>query len=203
MSLDKRFLCSIKRSAPTPVGAIDLSNKEVIYSSGLAEDILGYTKDELSQFVENDFIDIIHPDDHQKNAEILEKLRNSKDGEVVTSILRVKAANGEYLHFQMNDMVYEWDAEGNPTKFSTVIQDVTKQSVLSDKLEKAAKTIASIRHKNSHELRAPVATIMGIVDLISKEDFQNEYQKELIVHLGETIKKLDEIIHQINDESGS
>lgn len=201
MSIDKRFLCSIYRSAPTPFGAFDINNKELLYSSGLAEKILGYSKEEISRFAENDFNGLVHPDDRAKNEEILRMLNESKDGEVVRTILRVRASNGDYRHFQINDMVYERDENDKPTKFSTVIQDVTREADLKEKFEAASKTIESIRFKNSHELRAPVATIMGIVDLIGSEDFHNEYQRELFQYLGKTIQKLDEIIHEINEES--
>lgn len=201
MSIDKRFLCSIYRSAPTPFGAFDINNKELIYSSGLAEKILGYSKEEISRFAENDFNELVHPEDRAKNEEILRMLNESKDGEVVRTILRVRASNGDYRHFQINDMVYERDENDKPTKFSTVIQDVTREADLKEKFEAASKTIESIRFKNSHELRAPVATIMSIVDLIGSEDFHNEYQRELFQYLGKTIQKLDEIIHEINEES--
>ncbi len=201
MKIDTRFLCSISRSAPTPFGAIDLTNKEVIYSSGLAERLLGYSPKELSNFAENDFKEIIHPDDLKKNEKTFELLRNSADGEVISTILRVKSSDGQYCHFQINDLVYERDKKGQPTKFSTIIQDVTKEWILKGKLEKAIETIDSIRFKNSHELRAPVATIIGIVDLIGREEFQNEYHKELFQYLGKTIHKLDEIIHEINEQS--
>ena len=201
MKIDSRFLCSILRSSPTPYGAVDLVNKEIIFSSGLAEKLLGYSKDELSRFAENDFRDIVHPEDSEKNKESLELLRNSKDGEIISSLLRIRSSDGKYYHFQIYDMVYERDNSGKPVKFSSVIQDVTKEAFLKEKLAEALKNIESIRFKNSHEVRAPVSTIMGIVGLMKEEDFKSEYHRELFDYLGQTIQKLDEIIHEINEQA--
>lgn len=55
-------------------------------------------------------------------------------------------------------------------------------------------TIANI---SSHELRRPVATIMGLVNLFDDEDLQNPMNKEIINHLDTTSQELDGVIHSI------
>lgn len=201
IAITKKFLYSIYRSAPTHFGAIDLCNKELIFSSGLAEKLLGYTGEEVNRYAKDDFKEIIHPDDLPKQERLFEQLQKSEDGEVVRSILRVKSHDGSYLHFQVNDMVYERRGDGTPTKYSTVIEDVTEEAKAKEKLAEACKIIREIKHKNSHELRAPVANMISIVNLMKEEHFHNDYQRELIHYLGVTVEKLDEIIHQINEET--
>ena len=203
MKVDKKFLCSIYRSAPTPVGAIDMLNKELIFSSGLAERLLGYSDQELATFANNNFEDIIHPEDISKNRESYEYLQTSKHNEVVRSILRVKKSDGAYLHFQVNDMVYERDEDGEPLKFSTIIEDITREAEIKEKLAEACELIKQIKHKNSHELRGPVTDIMSIVNLMKEEHFQNDYQRDLVQYLGETVEKLDMIIHEINEQTST
>ena len=55
-------------------------------------------------------------------------------------------------------------------------------------------TIANI---SSHELRRPVATIMGLVNLFDDKDLQNPLNKEIINHLDTTSQELDGVIHSI------
>ncbi|AYL94029.1 PAS domain S-box protein [Mucilaginibacter celer] len=55
-------------------------------------------------------------------------------------------------------------------------------------------TIANI---SSHELRRPVATIMGLVNLFDDEDLQNPLNKEIMTHLDTTSQELDGVIHSI------
>jgi len=50
---------------------------------------------------------------------------------------------------------------------------------------------------NSHKLRGPVASILGIVNLL--KDHRNDYMtQELIQHLGDCITDLDRVIHDVN-----
>ena len=108
----QNYICSIYRSIPTPVLALDVSKKELLFSSGLAEKILGYSSEEFDHMAHEDFAAIIHPDDLSTKDETRLLLEKSKDGEVIKSTKRVKAANGKYFHFQMYDSVYERDEEG-------------------------------------------------------------------------------------------
>lgn len=55
-------------------------------------------------------------------------------------------------------------------------------------------TIANI---SSHELRKPVATILGLVNLFDNDDLQNPLNKEIIGHIDTTSQQLDGVIHSI------
>ena len=201
MIINEKYISAIYRSIPTPMMAFDLPNKELLFSSGLAERILGYTTEEINQFANNDFEDLIHPDDVKLKNEILDRLKESKDGEVVKSIKRIKDSNGEYMHFQIYDCVIERNDQNIPTKITTVAEDVTREAKMSEKLKEAYKLIDQIRQKNSHDVREPVTVIIGILDMMNPDDFQNSYQRELLGYLGATIKKLDRVIHDINKET--
>lgn len=198
----QNYICSIYRSIPTPVLALDVSKKELLFSSGLAEKILGYSSEEFDHMAHEDFAAIIHPDDLSTKDETRLFLEKSKDGEVIKSTKRVKAANGKYFHFQMYDSVYERDEEGAIKKITIVALDITPEVEAKKNLEKAIKIIEKIKYKNSHDLRGPVASIIGILSLIDPTTLQNPEEKLLFEQLGKSAKKLDDIIHQINDEPG-
>jgi light-regulated signal transduction histidine kinase (bacteriophytochrome) len=51
----------------------------------------------------------------------------------------------------------------------------------------------------SHQLRRPVATILGLVELIDKSVFDQE-NLEIIEHLETTATELDAVIRRINDQ---
>ena len=54
---------------------------------------------------------------------------------------------------------------------------------------------------SSHEIRRPVATILGLVNLFDQSDLNNPMNKEVITHLDSTAKKLDAVIHTIVEKS--
>jgi PAS domain S-box-containing protein len=58
--------------------------------------------------------------------------------------------------------------------------------------------IASI---SSHEIRRPVATILGLVNLFDQRTLDNPLNKEIINHLDITAKELDAVIHTIVEKT--
>ena len=58
--------------------------------------------------------------------------------------------------------------------------------------------IASI---SSHNIRRPVATIMGLVNLFDKNNPTNPLNKEIIEHLGTASMELDDVIHIIVEKT--
>ncbi|MDB5016030.1 MAG: fold protein [Mucilaginibacter sp.] len=58
--------------------------------------------------------------------------------------------------------------------------------------------IASI---SSHEIRRPVATILGLVNLFDHSNMDNPLNREIINHLNSTAKELDNVIHAIVEKT--
>ncbi|WP_320002775.1 tetratricopeptide repeat protein [Shiella aurantiaca] len=63
-------------------------------------------------------------------------------------------------------------------------------------LEKRNEQLEEYAFINSHKLRAPVASILGLVSLIDKEGL-NEKEQETISHLTQAAEKLDNIVKEI------
>ena len=54
---------------------------------------------------------------------------------------------------------------------------------------------------SSHEIRRPVATILGLVNLFDRNILDNPMNKEIINHIDSTAKELDEVIHTIVEKT--
>jgi PAS domain S-box-containing protein len=78
-----------------------------------------------------------------------------------------------------------------------LIENKKSQSHVQDQ-NKKLQEIASI---SSHELRRPVATILGLVNLFDRQNPDNPLNKEIISHLDITAKELDEVIHIIVEKT--
>ncbi|QEC78463.1 PAS domain S-box protein [Mucilaginibacter ginsenosidivorax] len=61
--------------------------------------------------------------------------------------------------------------------------------------------LQSIANISSHELRRPVATILGLVNLFDKDDILNPLNKEIIAHLDTSARELDDVIHSIVEKT--
>jgi len=65
-------------------------------------------------------------------------------------------------------------------------------------LEKKNKALEEYAFINAHELRAPVASILGLIHLMQKLDLRAE-EKVYIEHLNESAKKLDSVVSSITE----
>jgi len=61
--------------------------------------------------------------------------------------------------------------------------------------EQKGKALENIAHIQSHELRKPLASIMGLINLIKAMDY--ELDKECILKLEEAGRELDAKIHAV------
>ncbi len=67
--------------------------------------------------------------------------------------------------------------------------------IITQSNEKKNKALQNIAHIQAHELRKPLASIMGLVNVIKISEY--EFDKELVSKLDESAKELDEKIHNV------
>jgi len=66
-----------------------------------------------------------------------------------------------------------------------------------DSIKEQNKRLQEIASVSSHEIRRPVATILGLVNLFDKKNMDNPMNKEIIGHIDSTAQELDSVIHSI------
>ena len=157
----------------------------------------------MKEHSKNYFESIVHPNDLEKSREAINKLIKSDIGEIVECTLRVRRSDDNYLTLFIRDIVFERNEDNSPSKFTTIVQDVSEVVELEKELNKKLEVIRNISYKNSHELRAPVANIIGLMSIMKEENFQTEYNAKIFHHLEETVTRLDNIIHDINNLANS
>jgi len=107
-----------------------------------------------------------------------------------------------------NELIYAevsfnpiYNAEGEITGVGCFARNITERiknnKAISDQNERL-QNIASI---SSHELRKPVATMLGLINIIDKEDFYNPENKQIIEHLLTVGCEIDDVIRLIVDSS--
>jgi PAS domain S-box-containing protein len=78
------------------------------------------------------------------------------------------------------------------------ITDIKKYATYIEKQNEVLKDIAYIQ---SHEIRRPVANIMGLLNIFNYDDLHDPFNKEVMDKLHVSITQLDEMIHQIVDKT--
>ena len=89
------------------------------------------------------------------------------------------------------------NSKGDITNYIGVEEDITQQKETLSTLENKNKQLAQIAWEQSHLVRAPLARILGIVNLLKHELIQNEDKEKFIGHLQYSAEELDNIIQSI------
>jgi len=89
------------------------------------------------------------------------------------------------------------DTRGTITGVACFAKDITERVKYIEAIEKQNKSLREIAWMQSHIVRAPLANIMGIINLIREVKADSEESKDLLGHLIMQGEKLDTIINDI------
>ena len=201
MISDPRFFKLIAKISPMVFSAFDEVKGKLIYFNELAQRLLGLSEKELNSLSGDGIRDLVHPEDRSILEAADQILLGSDSDHLVQSTVRMRNSKGQYLWIHSRRMVYERDADNRPTKFAGVHQEITELKELEIELQKKVQQLEEISHKNSHELRTPVASILGLLDLIDEKGFNSEFDKQVLAHLRNTVVKLDRVIHEVSESA--
>ncbi len=199
MEPGKKFLKSLIEVSHIEFQSYDFKRHQLIFSSGLAQRILGYSKDEFYKLSRNYYEGMIHPDDIPMMREAIEKIIHSTDDEVIEMTARFRKADGNYIWLYTRKLVSERDKDGNPRTITTVAEDVTEMILLQDELREKVQQLELISYKNSHLIRSPVSSIIGLINLIEVREITSTHNLKIFTFLKQAIEKLDTVIREIND----
>lgn len=88
-------------------------------------------------------------------------------------------------------------AEGKPDGYISIHNDITLQKEKEARISQQNEILRNIAWMSSHELRRPVASILGLVGLIT-DSTDEEEKNQSIAMMKSCTEYLDEIIHKIN-----
>jgi PAS domain S-box-containing protein len=194
-----KFLHSLFEVTHVEFQTYDLSNHKLVFSSGLAHQMLGYSENEYSNLSNDFYKNIVYPDDFQKVQQAIDKILQSKNGEVIEMTVRLRKSDGYYIWVYSRQMIYERNHKDHSCAIIREVEDITKLVELQNELKEKVEQLNVVSFKNSHLLRSPVASIIGLVDLIEEHGITGEHNMQIIHFLKEAITKLDNVIHEIND----
>jgi PAS domain S-box-containing protein len=182
----------ILEAAPTPI--IILNNKlQIKLINHQTEEVFGYLPEEILDLN----IDLIIPklSDYlySKNfINLKENLPLKITGENPFKGL-IKDGNELSLEISLNTFTMKSEAF-----YILLIKDVTEQVRAELKILNQYHTLQKIAAQQSHEVRRPVASILGIVNILKTiENISEEDKKQLLDGLYKVTSELDEIIRRI------
>lgn len=121
---------------------------------------------------------------------------------------RSAAFDVEILNYKKNGMHY-WvksdvtpviDAGGALQRYILIQTDVTERRTFVQRLQENVETLHEIARINSHEIRKPVSSILGIMSMFDLEKNDAALNNRLLAMLRECSTELDATLHKIQDK---
>ncbi|WP_160164092.1 PAS domain S-box protein [Nafulsella turpanensis] len=89
------------------------------------------------------------------------------------------------------------DEDGKLIKFIAIETDITERKKFEQRLQQQNEQLKEIAWISSHEIRGPVASILGLISLYDHGFPEASFNKEILQHLLNVSQQLDKVIHRI------
>jgi PAS domain S-box-containing protein len=163
--------------------------------------ILEICRDENNITVDK-WVALLHPDDLDVVlAKIAESRTLLKD---INYYYRIISTDGQVRYIYCESKII-FDVKNSAIGQYGIIQDVTARQIAEEEREKISSDIVrrnqdleQFSYMVSHNLRAPVANILGLSEIISDGYLEPEIQKEIVSGISDSVKKLDGVITDLN-----
>ncbi|TAH18980.1 MAG: PAS domain S-box protein [Cytophagales bacterium] len=170
------------------------------YMSREVRNLLGYNEQDFIK--QPDFtISLYHAEDYPSVAANIRHSMSMRDNELNVFSYRIRHRNGSYRWFESKEMVFERDNYGTATKILGFAQDITDKVEFINELKRKNAQLEEIARLNSHEIRRPLATILGLVALFNRTNPADDFNIEVLAKLDISARELDEVIHRIVDNT--
>jgi PAS domain S-box-containing protein len=199
---EERFSMALKG---TRAGIYEWRVKEnTAYVSPYWKDLLGYDEDELINVTMETFMSFIHPEDLPRTSQSVQV--HLSDHKPYQNELRLRVKNGNYKWF-LDSGVSKLDAQGNALVVIGSIIDIDErkkaEAELALKNEQLAKTNEELDrfvYSASHDMRAPLSSLLGLIHLSEKTDRPEEVGLFLQM-MKDRIKTMEGFIKEVTDYS--
>ncbi|MFC5623899.1 PAS domain S-box protein [Algoriphagus winogradskyi] len=156
--------------------------------------IIGYSDQEVIGKSVIDFTPEEHLDqDLEKMLEIKEN--NPDRGFIINKYLKDKKGNTAII--KVYGIVLK-DKKNNKTSYLAAFQNITEQERFLRSLESKNKKLQELASDQSHLVRAPLARILGIIELTQEVNLNPAEKNELIRHLKSSGEELDKALKDIS-----
>lgn len=177
---------------PNPMWVYELETLNILAVNQAAEQTYGYKREEFLGLT----LLQLRPESEQKK--LLENLKQETP---------TYSNSGTWLHKRKNGEQFWVSIFSHRTQFNNkrarlvLALDINDRLVAQKRILAQNEKLKEIAHLQSHNLRRPVASIMGLINLFDKRNPDNEMNGVVIEKLDIVCKELDTTIHKIVEKT--
>lgn len=182
--------------------SVDMQKGRISYISPACEKVYGYSSD---IFYQNNTLwyQVVFKEDHSVLSIAFDKLRKK---ESANPEYKIKHSDNS-IRWLRTGLTASYNEAGWITRIDGVTTDITlkkkAEAELNERnlqLQKSNEELDSIIYNLSHDLKAPLSSMLGLIEII-KEDSSENHTISNLSHLQESVNKLDRLINKINENS--
>lgn len=186
---------AVSKATSDTIWDSNIVTRKIIWNHSITE-IFGYeeTQTSIEWWREH-----VHPDDVARVTNLIETQLNLKETKWVSEY-RFRCADGAYKTVLDRGFIIFSD-EGNPIRMIGCMQDITERVAYVHAIENHNKKLSEIAWMQSHLVRAPLARILGITEILAERENSQEEIDEMLSYLSVSAAELDCIIKDIIGKS--
>jgi PAS domain S-box-containing protein len=147
------------------------------------------------------FTQLVIADDQEVYQKWMNKV-STIEGESTPVQVQIKTDKGTLKHLIISGVGYK-NVQGEIYKFIGVVKDITTRVITMEGLKLQNQKLREIAWAQSHLVRGPLSDILGIIKII-QDDVATVQEKELLMsQLHEAAQKLDQVIKDVVNNTGS
>jgi PAS domain S-box-containing protein len=192
---NERFRTVMKAAAEAIIDW-DIVTDTSVWGDGFKE-FFGYTPDKNDKTL---WSRNIHPEDRDRVVNLMQEKLQDPTQESFYAEFRFMKANGEIAYVQ-NRCTFIRDENGKAIRGIGALADVTESMERLRKIEKQNESLREIAWIQSHIIRAPLATLLGLITAFKERDEIDIPEEELVEGIIHSANALDKVIHEIVEKS--
>jgi PAS domain S-box-containing protein len=168
-------------------------NFQVFYRSLSASRILGWSDEER---IDASIDEFVHPDDQEQVHMLFDRIARTPTVPVMINF-RSRHRDGHYIWLEC--LFTNMLADPHINAIVCNFRDITSRVESENEILRQNAVLREVSWISSHEIRRPIASMLGLLNLIELSHKPAETNK-LIKMVGKCAKELDGIIHLISDK---
>ncbi len=178
----------------------DVATNKTIWNGALYT-VFGYHDEDTNNHSFNWWENNIHPDDREKAKESFDNKIMNKETTWIYEY-RFRCKNGEYKYIYDRSYFLYDEVNHELSRVIGSMQDISKLKEDEIRIMEQNQKLREIAQINSHEIRKPVASLLGLMSLVNPANFATMDDQEIFDLLKVTTTDLDEVIRRIIYKAG-
>ncbi|MDW8301044.1 MAG: PAS domain-containing protein [Bacteroidia bacterium] len=193
-----QLLEKINQNISLVIYIVDVFTLNLHFTTRHTETILGYSQQEMQNMPLQKMKSLFYKEDFSLFIRQLNQAKKCQDYEAIQVDCRVFRKDGKLIWLQNKILVFERNALNKPVKLLGIAEDITQRIEIIEALQQRNRQLEEIAWLNAHEVRRPVASILGLMNLLNKENLAHPDNYQIIEYLERMVKELDVVIGNIS-----